>query len=648
MIAWLFKNWKLFLDIIVVVGVIVLFTIFDPFGIFSNRKLKNTANILSSVKDIGELVTAEYYGEVISSLHGTQIYDLEVDSLNPEFENCFIELKSLLVSSVLETLGDQTRLRKRQKTRLFKDNVEKKLVALKTDYKPNDIYNHLIVFLGYHNIRNDESFFYDAKNKNPDKKLDKNAEERVCEFLLGEIYLKTEQLELDKKELMPTEFSDYIYEIPTYFDGIADFHYKLNNQQIRKKNRDIVFIGRGWVKAGFKFEKLNESNFYFDSKYKIIRFYGLSPVILDHDINPWFIPEKKVKGYELVDFYKKATFEEAKEVKIRCKEELLEQAYKADILNQAQVNGEESLRDFFALLTNEPDLKVEFRALPFQKELNAISSDTLITVNEALLIDSIVQKLTVKIIESISPEKEYYKEQLSIFTNQLKEMWFLEKGIPFNLFMTEAAKILNHKLYVTRSDYDFLVKLRSPIILKEKEKELVANFTDTIKYNIPYPEFVTGFNNMLDVLETEVSEVDDYRTDTFKLDLIQFKKLNPDTSYFDTARVSYRINTDTITYYKIALKNKERGFNFTDLKYPVLSIPESSYKLYKMSDTIRVDSLVNSYVVNSDIITGDPYGDSLRKKEIATIKSYESSKIKHEIITRPVKRLTSGIKKIFN
>lgn len=647
MISWIFKNWKLFIDIIVVVGSIVLLTIFDPFGIFSNRSLKNTANILSSVKDIGELVTAEYYGEVISSLQGTQIYDLEVDSLNPEFENCFIELKSLLINSVIETLGDQTRLRNRQKTRLFKDNIENKLKTLSADFNQNNIYNHLIIFLGYQNIRNDESFFYDTKNN----KLDNKSEERVCEFLLGEIYLKMEQLEAEGKDLVPNEFSDYIYEIPGYFDGVADFHYKLNNQQIKKRNRDIVFIGRGWVKAGYKFDKLDESNYHYDSNNKIIRFYGLSPVILDNDINPWFIPEKKVKGYELVDFYKKATFEEAKQVKIRCREELLEQAYKANILNEAQVNGEESLRDFFALLTDEPDLKVEFRAMPFQKELNIIASDTLITVNEALLIDSIIQKEIVKINHAISPEKENYMEQLTRFKNQLNDLWFLEKGIPFNLFMTEASKILNHKLYVTKADYDSLVKLRKPIILKDKndnKKELLAVFTDSIKYNIPYPEFVSGFNKMLDVLESEVSEVDEYRTDTLKLDQQQLEKLIPDSTRFDIVRVNYMINLDTISYYKIAHKNKERDFKFTDLKYPVLSIPESSYQSYEMSDTTRVDSLINSYVVNTDIVTGDPYGDSLREKELLAIKNYKSWEIKHDIITKPVKRLTSNIRKIFN
>ncbi len=105
MIGWILKNWKLFLDVIVVIAAIVLLTLFDPFGIFSNRKLRNTANILSSVKDIGELVTAEYYGEVISSLQGTQIYDLEVDSLTPEFQNCFSNLSIYLQIKYLMILG---------------------------------------------------------------------------------------------------------------------------------------------------------------------------------------------------------------------------------------------------------------------------------------------------------------------------------------------------------------------------------------------------------------------------------------------------------------------------------------------------------------------------------------------------------------
>ena len=47
----------------------------------------------------------------------------------------------------------------------------------------------------------------------------------------------------------------------------------------------------------------------------MIHFYGIKPTVLDVDINPWFIPERKVKGFELVSFSGNVNFEEAKEVK---------------------------------------------------------------------------------------------------------------------------------------------------------------------------------------------------------------------------------------------------------------------------------------------------------------------------------------------
>jgi len=646
MIGWVLKNWKLFLDIIIVVGAIILFTLFDPFGIFTNRSLKNTANILSSVRDIGELVTAEYYGEVISSLHGTQIYDLEADTLTSEFENCFIDLKYVLVSAVLEEVGDQPRLKNREKRNLQRDILSNRLRDIKADYAPHNVFNYMITFVGYNNIKNNASLFYDADKK----RLKRDSDERICEFLLDEIYQLTENTGVSERSLTNKEISDYIYSIPNYFSEVVDFHYQLNREQIKRKKRDIVFIGRGWVKAGYQFNRLDKSNFYYDNTNKIIRFYGLSPVILDNDINPWFIPEKRVKGFELVDFYKRATFEEAKAVKIRCKEELLEQAYKADILTQAQVNGEESLRNFFVLLTNEPDLKVEFHEFPYQKELSLITADTLITVNEALLIDSIIHNESIKINKSISPEKEYYREQLTIFINQLNDLWFIEKGVKFNVFMTDAAKILDHKLFVTKADYDSIKKLRKPVVLElnsEKERFLTADFPDSNKYKSPYPEFVLQFNEMLNVLEAQVAEIDDLREDTLRLDSVQLKKNKIDPEWFIIIKVENTTGLDTIKYFKVVHRNSSRDFKFTNLKYPVLTVPESTYSSFRLSDTTRVDSLINSFVIKTDIKTGDSYGDSLRKMELETIRKYNSWEIKHEIKTRPVMRLTSAVRKIF-
>lgn len=648
MIAWLLKNWKLFLDILLVVGGIILFSFFDPFGIFSNRTLKSTANILSSVKSIGELVTAEYYGEVISSLHGTQVYHLQPDTLISEFENCFIELKSKIVEDVLIELGDQPRLKGKQQRNLS-GTVAKNdyFEVLRNHYKTNNIYNHLIVFVGVNNIRNDISFFYKKQKNRP---LKNNAEKDVAKSILDEIFQILENLEREDKEINYSEFRTYIYSNPTYFNHIVDFHYQLNNDNIKKPKHDIVFIGRGWVKAGFKFDKLDKANFNYDSKNKIIRFYGLSPEVLDKDINPWFIPEKKVKGFELVDFYKKATFEEAKAVKLECKKQLLEQAQKADILQQARINGEESLQSFFALLTNEPDLKVEFRNLPYQNELNMISADTLITVNEALLIDSIISAETKKISTALSPDKEHYQQALNIFTNQLQKLSFIQNGVSFNLFIPEAAKILAHKRFITPNDSVAIHKIRQTILEVDiaDEKFLTTNYIKNHNYFSTYPIFVDEFNSMLSVLEDEVAKVDAYRSDTILVTLQELHSLKPDTSYFSIDTISYFHNLDSVHYAKVSHKQKTRSFSFNDFKYPVLNVPNEWQDTIRIADTSYVDTLLNTLILETDNSTKSIYYDSLRNDDLSVIRNYKAKKIKKAIKTRPVKRFTSTVNQLFS
>ena len=70
MISFIIKHWRLLVDMAIVVGVVIAFTFWDPFKIFNKRKLLDTANLVTEVRDIGQLVTAEYFGEVISSLNG--------------------------------------------------------------------------------------------------------------------------------------------------------------------------------------------------------------------------------------------------------------------------------------------------------------------------------------------------------------------------------------------------------------------------------------------------------------------------------------------------------------------------------------------------------------------------------------------------
>lgn len=647
MIAWLVKNWKIFLDIVVVVLAIILFTMFDPFGIFSKRSLKNTATILSGVKSIGELVTAEYYGEVISSLHGTRVYDLKPDTLNPEFENCFILIKSKIVDDVLFTLEDKGRLKGKQKRALTKQVGEVDyLKDIREEFKDNNIYKHLIVFLGVNNIRDSESFFIKEGEKDSFKH---NAERRISEFILNEVFDILERLENNRKEISFSEFSDYIYSVPSYFSGVADFHFKLNKRKIKKPKHDIVFIGRGWVKAGFRFDQLNESNFYYDHKNEIIRFYGLSPEILDKDINPWFIPEKRIKGFELVDFYKKATFEEAKEVKIRCKQELLEQAQKAGIIEQALINGEESLQSFFALLTNTPDLQVQFHDIPFKKEINMIKADTLITVNEALLIDSIISQQVTEIGEAISPEREHKIEQLNIFVNQLNNLWFVNEGTPYSFFMNEAAKILNHKRFITPDDGAFICSIRDTLIRKDtlKQRILTTEFVDTLHYKSSYPTFVKQFNTMLDLLEREVSKVDVFREDSMTLmpDQLLALDLNPDYFTFDTVTSSN--TSDSIAYFLVSHKNEQRNFKFTTYKYPEVTLPPKSLDSISIKNLSQVDTLLNSVINDIHYTTTDTIYNNIREKELDVIHQYLLEEIKHEIKVRPAKQFSEAIQELF-
>ena len=81
-IKLLFKNWKLILDIAIILAIIVLVFLWNPKNIFGNGlELHDTANMVAEIKEIGELITAEYYGEVIASDEEATLGVLDIDSV---------------------------------------------------------------------------------------------------------------------------------------------------------------------------------------------------------------------------------------------------------------------------------------------------------------------------------------------------------------------------------------------------------------------------------------------------------------------------------------------------------------------------------------------------------------------------------------
>ena len=639
MIAWLLKNWKLFIDIVIVVAAIVLFSMLDPFGVFSKRSLKSTATILSGVKSIGELVTAEYYGEVISSLHGTQVYDLKPDVVYQDFEDCIIEIKSKIVVDVLKELGDKSELSNKQIRKLTKAAArDDYFITISNTYNKNNIYPHLITFLCVKKIRDKTSAFYKRKSNNP---LKDKANEQIADKLLKETLQYLEKLSDADEAINYAAFSEYIYSLPPYFDEIIDFHYNLNEGEIKKPKHDIVFIGRGWVKAGFKFDQLNKRNFYYDEQNHTIHFYGLSPEILDNDINPWFIPEKRVKGFELVDFYQKATFEEAKTVKIRCKQELLDQARNAGILAQAKINGAESLQSFFALLTDTPDLKVRFHDIPYKSELNYIKEDTLITLKEALWLDSIIISENKNIEDAEYSKKEYFSKRLGIFLSQLDGLNFIKEGVTFNYFMPKTARILDHKRFITPKDTSEIYALRKPIIVKgsDENKTLTTAYFDSIYYGSSYPDFARKFNYMIDFLEKQISENDKFREDTMTVNQSQLIALNLTKADFNFDTIPYPGNPDSIHFMRVVYKTTDRKFKFNNNKYPI----------FPALDTLieRADGSYDNFCSHLDSISRQIEKDGYNQEELKTITAFYKSEMKNETQRRSAKKVAEVVQKLF-
>ena len=130
-------------------------------------------------------------------------------------------------------------------------------------------------------------------------------------------------------------------------------------------------LGRGKVTAGINFRDFTKDNFYYDKTNGIIVFKNVKPQILSCDINPWFIPQKKVKGYEIVKITGKVDDpNDVLLVKKECVRKLKEQAINLKIIERAKKNAEISLKNFFSVLTGDEIKEVRFYSNKYDYYLN--------------------------------------------------------------------------------------------------------------------------------------------------------------------------------------------------------------------------------------------------------------------------------------
>lgn len=320
------------IQVILVIAAVLLFSFIDPFGILAPRKktLENTPITVVSIKEIGQLVTAEYYGEVLSSLQAARIEAAQAEQVDGKalLKALNMQYKEAMDSFRITSKDAKIHWFRRKKDLLdlfYDANAE--MVA---DPQYQEMVNALLITV-------------DPKTKKETKRFNVDTE--------GELLLKLRNAKADEADLIIKGLEMGEIEIrKMHEDKLAE----LKDTRNFKKSQ-IVVIGRGAVKAGIDFGDFSERNFRYDEDKDIIYLFGISPKILNCDINPWFIPQKKVKGFEIIAATHRANRPDyLLEVKEDCLRKLQAQAEQAGILETARTNAEQSLREFFSLLLVEP------------------------------------------------------------------------------------------------------------------------------------------------------------------------------------------------------------------------------------------------------------------------------------------------------
>lgn len=416
------KYGKILINVIVIAAIVVAVFLLNPWDIFGDGlKLNPTANNVSAIKKIGQLITAEYYGETIATFDQSKLNLMGEDSINARANLIFQKLKQDVLYAHAKNLLDEKSDEKGSVPfikKLFRwasnpkkgfsdymDNVIKENLKLLNDPLSKTVIMYYLK--GSSNI-----------NKRKIEKIEKKDIEDALWLMMQEIKSKTEGLS-DK------QFDTYMQEgLPMYDNQVfSDFYYdKLRGENEQELKKELAIIGRGWVKAGIDFGTLDENNLMFDKEQGVVHLFGLHPEILNADINPWFIPEKKIPGFQIIEANRKVNFEDAKTVKKYCIQKLRKMAIEAGILEQAERQAKESLKSFLSIITGIEVKEVHFYYDVFSVLSQELVADEFISYEEARMLDTLISHQIDTIIRLDGLIKNYTTNQRlkDVKINQLK------------------------------------------------------------------------------------------------------------------------------------------------------------------------------------------------------------------------------------
>lgn len=547
MITLISKYWKVILDAVLIVAVIVLVFIWNPFNVFGKGiEFKPTTNMVMEVKQIGELVTAQYYGEVVASLGEARLNLLKEDDLADKGDLYYQKLKADIFQSyekfVLIPVSKAKDKSNWKRNKAARQGRKKALEEIENEYGQEYINNSdsleafradtLDIILLYTVEREiSEPVSENLSKFKKEKKREKFRAKRL-ENLYDEIVLKHSTLDT----------SDFrIYQNRGFNDrsSFSSFFYNITEEEIKKREQ-LAMIGRGSVKAGFNFSTLTERNIRFDESKNILHIFGITPTILNYDINPWFIPQQAVPGFDIVQSGRKANFLDAVKVKSYCRDKLKASALEAGIIEEAQRYGEEVMKSFFTLILDREVKEVRFHDDLEKVYYDQIASDGVIDYTEIAFIQTIENEYQNK-IDTTSREilKNAYQIQFQDLLFKLRQLHIRMKDsteVPFNYFTYQLFPVISDSI-ISEKNYSKITTEMRWIIDDSTFAPLTLDtlkywFLDTLKTVNPY-KFTQDYNAMLQFLEGRNHFVQGIDTAKFNGESIKYL-MSPTIAFVDS------------------------------------------------------------------------------------------------------------------
>jgi hypothetical protein len=384
------------------VGALVIFGLFMILpkgfvsGLFGSERqtIQDTPLAVKEIRGIGELIAAEYYGEVIHSLNDGYT-DLETNRVRTYYNDLHTALDSLYNGYALMVRqppvntrslgGNKRRFARRnrrqaaepqpasqnnEETAASEDQPEATTVPLSSkelaeqeeaiwEQVMQDAYLVHLMSSNYFNL------LMETVNLNG---LRSKREMELCKIAKARIW---------DAYMQNTQWRNRL-------ESKIDELNRANQAAI-----ELTYLGRGWVKAGYNLHKLSDEQI--DRRGDTLIINNINPEILNADINPWFIPPSKhfkegspgftvlrvrVNGKDVENVESgqgrrsdrnKIPFWAIDSVKRGTKRALLLNALQSHILDSARTSAERTLLRLFQLV--EPDTLNQIQVLKMKPSI---------------------------------------------------------------------------------------------------------------------------------------------------------------------------------------------------------------------------------------------------------------------------------------